>query len=211
MLRYDMKEELKRFFDQCIWTRNIYDEYRDLYEKGDERLGLYKEIAFGFFQDLNIVLIDYLLLNMCKITDPASSGNKDNLTVKYILSKMEPEIVEELKLEELSNKIHEFTEHILLARNKIIAHIDKNVAISNEPLGGFSDEDGIAFWENLQELVNRLHRHYFDGPLPLDTVRPNGAEDLIFALKKAVHFDDMFIGKAVDKSKELRSMRYDDA
>lgn len=207
----NIKKELEQFFEQCRWTKIIYDEYFDLYERGNERLTLYEEIAGNFFIDLNRILIDYILLNICKITDPAKSFGKDNLTIEYILSKIDPEITKELKLEELSNKIHEFTKQILPARNKLIVHTDKESAISNEALGGFSEEDRIAFWENLQKFVNRLSKYYFDGPCPLDAARLHGAEELVFALKKAVHFDDMFIDKAVDKSKELRSMRYDDA
>ncbi|KKK54720.1 hypothetical protein LCGC14_3081880, partial [marine sediment metagenome] len=135
----------------------------------------------------------------------------DNLTIKDILEQVDEDVRNELGLDDLSSKLHKFRDYIAPARNEIIVHHGKDTAMSQRALGGFPEGEEVVFWDNLQEFVGRLSKHYFDEPYPLNVTMINGAEELVFALKKAVHFDDMFIDNAIGKSKELRSMRYDDA
>ena len=75
------------FCEECVWVRAVRTHFAELFESGDTRHRLMVEIAKTFFQDLNIVLLEYVLLQQCKLTDPASSGaEKDNLTTNYIVS-----------------------------------------------------------------------------------------------------------------------------
>ena len=126
MTENDKKDIVKRFCDQYIWLRFVFDEYRDLYEGNTTRVRLLHEVAPKFFYKLNLILVEYILLNMCKLTDPARSGKDDNLTVEYILEIIDEQKSRELGLDELSDKIHSIRKHIKPARNKIIAHNDVN-------------------------------------------------------------------------------------
>jgi hypothetical protein len=194
-----------------VWVRLVFNEYRILYESGQARRELLDEVAKNFFRPLNKILVEYILLNMCKLTDPAGSRQDGNLTVKYILKLIGPETAKQLGLDKLSQSIHSLRPHILDARNKIIAHLDKETALSKGFLGAFPRETGDAFWRDLEEFVNRVNKHYFERPFPIDAVNMYNAENLVQALKKGVHYDDYFMGKGRQKLEEQSRMRYKDA
>ena len=81
---------------------------------------------------------------MCCLTDPVFSGNdqtKENLTINNLLETLPlpPEIKSTLqgKVDDLKK----ITEPLKDARNKIIAHADKQVYLSNQTLGALKKEE----------------------------------------------------------------------
>jgi len=207
-------EVIKRFCDQCYAIRALYKEYFYLYESDNkERLDLLDKTARDFFYELRCILIDRILLNICKITDPASSGNNSNLTIKYILKEIEQEAKKNLGLDELSKEIHTFREYIVGARHKIIVHSDFETITSNKILGSFSKTDDDKFWKNLQEFVNKISMHYFNRPFIFDEIvdcRSN-ARNLILALKKAAYFDQHFKNVLHSELLEEETFKYRNA
>jgi len=206
-----MKDMIEKFCDQCVRLKILYNEYIYLYESNEQRLKLLGEVANNFFYDLQGILIEYLILSICKLTDPPHSRQGDNLTVKYLLKNIEPDVIQKLGLNTLSDKIHNFRDYIDRARNKIIAHLDKDTALNQKTLGAFPEYETGKFWDALQEFVNKVHDHYLNGILPLDAFNPSGANDLVEALKKAAHYDDYFSDKLGLKIEERKKMRFKDA
>jgi hypothetical protein len=193
MTTEETKEIISNFCDQCVWLKTTYNQYRILYESGKkDRMNLLKEAAGGFFRDLEVILVEYIFLNICKLTDPANKGNNKNLTIKYVLERIDSNIQKKLGLDRLSEKIHKFRERIVPARNKIIAHQDIDTVISNTTLSKVTESKFEQFWIDLQEFVNSIYNHYFNEPFSLDIVRTCDAEDLIWALKKAAYFNQHF-------------------
>ncbi|MHC4386826.1 MAG: AbiU2 domain-containing protein [Planctomycetota bacterium] len=189
------QESIKHFCDQCCDIRHLYKEYMFLYESDNQkRLDLIDKTARDFFHELQRILIDYIFLNICKITDNASFGKNDNLTIKYILNNIDEETANKFELNKLSDEIHKFREKIVSARNKIIVHSDFETIAYNKTLGTFSISDNDDFWENLQKFVNAIHTHYFKEPLDFDKIVDctSNAKYLILALKKAAYFDKHF-------------------
>jgi len=204
------QEDIKQFCDQCYTIRALYKEYIFLYESDNkERLDLLDKTARDFFHNLQGILIDHIFLGICKITDPAGSGERSNFTIRYILKKIKQEDNENLGLDELSKKIHEFREYIVKARHKIIVHSDFETIKSNKTLGAFPISDCDEFWGNLQEFVNKIHMHYFKTTFIFDNIVDctSNAEYLIFALKKAAYFDKHF--KNVLHSKLLEEEKFE--
>jgi hypothetical protein len=76
------------FCADCVWTRSIRTHFWHLFESGKKRQDLLTESANTFFSDLNQILIEHILLQQCKLTDPAQSGgpDKSNLTSNYLLT-----------------------------------------------------------------------------------------------------------------------------
>jgi hypothetical protein len=211
MTTEEIKKTVEEFCSQCLTARIAFNEYCILYESGQARLDLLNEVAQNFFGDISAILVKYILLSMCKITDPPHSKGNDNLSVKYILETFSPELKKQLGLEELSDKIHSIRDYIRGARHKIIAHIDKNTLLSGKILGAFPKEVGDSFWTNLKEFVDRIHNHYFGEPYPLDIINPHNAKDLVEALKRAVHYDDCLRNPDRIKLGDFSQMRYRDA
>ena len=208
------KEVIEQFCDQCYIIISRYKEYFFLYESDNkERLDLLNKTARDFFHNLQGILIERIFLDICKITDSSGSGEKNNLTIKYILKEIEQDAKEKLGLDELSNKIHKFRECIVSARNKIIAHHDLKTITSNKILGVFSRSDDDAFWKNLQEFVNKIHNHYFENPFNFDDIVDctDNAEYLILALKKAAYFDKHFKNVLPSNLLEEETFKYRNA
>jgi len=205
------QEIIKQFCDQCCWIKIVYNEYCILYKSGKDRLDLLDKIARHFFHDLQGILIDYIFLNICKITDPAHCRQSDNLTIKYVLEQIEPKIQNQLGLRELSERIHQFRDYIVNARRKLIAHLDVDTILSKKKLGEFPKNANEQFWSELQEFVNRIHKHYLDGPFPLDAVNMYNAKDLVWALKKALYFDQHFDKVVHSYLFEEKKFRYKNA
>ena len=207
-------EVIKQFCDQCYSIRALYKEYIYLYESDNkERLDLLDKTARDFFRELQRILIDRILLNICKITDNASFGKKDNLTIEYILKKIKQDTNGNLGLDELSKEIHTFRKYIVDARHKIIVHSDFETITSNKILGSFSKTDNDKFWKNLQEFVNKIHNHYFKSPFILDDVVDCtfNAKDLVWALKKAAYFDQYFKNVLHSERLEEETLKYRNA
>lgn len=201
---------IKQFCKQYAWLKVVLDEYQVLFEGNQARCRLLNEVAQNFFGNLNYILVHYILLSMCKLTDPAHSMKKDNITVKYILKLVGEEDRKKLGLDELSKNIHSIGPYIREARNKVIAHHDKNTLLLQKTVGEIPKSVLDSFWDSLQKFVNKVHEYYC-GQIVGDVVNLTGARDLVEALKKAVHFDDYFRDKDLLALDEMQKMRYKNA
>ena len=156
----DAKHAVKRFCDQVFWLRIVRRMYKELFEMEDS-LPLMKKTAWSFFEELNTILQNYLLLEMAKVTDPPKSGTKENLTVAdLVLSVDWPPGVRE-RLGSLNEVTKGFRDHILEARNKLLAHLDKEAFLSQKPLGQFPEGEDEVFLETLEEICNVAHEACF--------------------------------------------------
>lgn len=206
----DKEKAVKRFCEQYAWLRVVFDEYRILYENGRPRCELLDEVARNFFRNLNRILVEYVLLDISKLTDPPRSGEDDNLTVKYILKLVNAEDRKELGLDDLSENIHSIRPYIREARNKLIAHLDTSTILSCKTVGEIPESVLNSFWNSLKEFVDRVHKHYF-GRILGEVVNLTSAEDLVEALRRAVHYKDYFCRNPELALAELQKMRYKDA
>ncbi|MCH7936298.1 MAG: hypothetical protein IH994_04290 [Proteobacteria bacterium] len=84
MAAENLQQSFSAFREECIWLRCCYNTYAALYESDQEVLEALSSTANIFFGDLNKIFIEYIWLQACKITDPAKSSGRDNLTVKYM-------------------------------------------------------------------------------------------------------------------------------
>lgn len=86
MNTFDRASIVKAFCEECVWLRFIRTHFASLFEGNDRRGKLLHEVAGTFFHDMNLILAEYILLQQCKLTDPASSGGeKENLTTNFLL------------------------------------------------------------------------------------------------------------------------------
>lgn len=202
---------VEAFCKECAWARIVYDQYSKLFEQGDVRLNLLDKIASTFFRDLSEIMKDYLLAQICKLTDPAKTLGKPNLTADYLIEYLPwtPDKKEELA--QISLKLSSFRKHIVHARNKILAHNDLTTSLDVNTLGAFPEGEEKVFWENLQDFVNVAYGHYFGSPYPIDAISQYDADDLINALKKSVDYDEYFADKLDVKHKRRKCMSFKDA
>lgn len=204
---------IQRFCEECVWVWSVREHFRELFEKGDERLNLLTEVADGFFKDLNTILSEYIILQICKITDPSHSarnGGNKSLTVEYICGMDWPDETK-AELKDLADEIAKFRKKVEKARNKVIAHADVKTYIQNIALGEFNQEDEEKFWEALQKFVDLVYDKTFSGPFPINATLSGDAISLIAMLKDAAYFDDLVKKDSKLLINRFRNDRYENA
>jgi hypothetical protein len=150
---------IQKFCDHVHWLVRVRHIYKVLFE--DEQPScqtLMERTAPSFFADLNRVLRGYLLLECAKITDPATTGKYENFTVDCLVQKIiwpNEDILKELK--SLQGITENFSSNIKPARNKFLAHLDKEAVLSGEPLGAFPEGEDEKFFDALQRICNITH------------------------------------------------------
>jgi hypothetical protein len=172
------KEIVKRFCDHVHWLISVRYIYKVLFEdKQPSCLTLMEETASSFFTDLNRILQEYLLLECAKITDLATTGKYENFTVDCLvrgicwpddavglrqltsLTDDDKNILKELK--SLQAITEGFRNYIQCARNKLLAHLDRETVLSGKPLGGFPEGEDKTFFDALQKMCNIVHEACF--------------------------------------------------
>ncbi|MGA2904800.1 MAG: hypothetical protein ABSD98_13275 [Candidatus Korobacteraceae bacterium] len=153
------KNIIKKFCAHVHWLVRVRHIYKVLFE--DVRPScrtLMEKTAPSFFADLNRILQEYLLLECAKITDPATTGKYENFTVDCLVQKIRWPNGDILKkLESLKGSTDDFRSDIECARNKFLAHLDKEAVLSGEPLGAFPEGKDKTFLDALQNICNITH------------------------------------------------------
>lgn len=192
MTKIDRRVVIEAFCEECVWLHSIRKHFADLFESNEQRDRLLSEVANTLFHDLNLVLIEYILLQQCKLTDPASSGvDKDNLTTNFIL---QLDWTPETKkfLQEQNEVLLKFRQEIVDARRKLVAHLDLKARLQPLSLGQFSESDEAAFWLALQGFVNAAHDEAIGGPFEINAAMQEGdVASLIHSLKDAADYNDL--------------------
>lgn len=181
-------DELKRSFlafrEHCIWLRCCYNTHAALYESGPEVREILSAAANIFFGDLNRILIEYCLLQMCKITDPSKSRSRENLTVEYINSLLKSSSLITDEISRHSDGLRHYRNLIEEGRHRLVAHLDKESVMNGVPIGEHDQKDIAAFFENLQGYVDAVGIAVGVGPLDFQVTAGSGdVIDLINALR----------------------------
>ena len=187
-----MTEDIETFANYCVFMRSIYLHTRELFETSSiEDRSLMQRTAGTFFGDLNRVLNEYVILQVCKITDPAHDRNNDNHTIAFLLKhydfSSDPPILK--RLTELHASMQAFRQKILPARHKLISHLDRAAILAARPLDAATDEEWSQFWLDLQDFICIVHRKVIDSSFHLNGVAGRSdAGDLLKALRRPIRY-----------------------
>ena len=187
MEQIDIRQLFLAFRSQCIQLRTCYNTYTALYESGETVKIIMNSSAPVFFQDLNGILIEYIMLQVCKITDPAKTGGKPNLTCLAVNASLEKTGLMTDEITSHSRGIMEYRKLVKDARNKLISHADLNTVLSGLTLGEHSKEDVEKFFECLQGYTDAVGNTIGVGPLDFRVTAGSGdVLDLIKILRGRV-------------------------
>lgn len=187
-MKHDELQKLFRdFLEQCIWLQCCYNTYRQLYESDESTDRILKESALLFFQDMNIILIDYIFLKICSITDPEESFGHKNLTSNAIDSELQKHDLLTSEIQRLSSGLMHYRCRIVGAKNQLISHLDRDVIRAGIAIGGHSKQEVIDFFKCLHDYTDAVGIALDVGPLDYTaTPGPGDAIDLIRILKQKV-------------------------
>jgi len=176
----NLEETFLSFREQCIWLQTCFNTFMSLYESGERVQHLMEVTAPHFFRDLNIILIEYGYLQVCRLSDPASSFGRDNLTVEHInlLLKSESKLTSEIL--KASEGIVKYRTFIKASRNRFISHADKRSILAGQPIGEHPREEIDKFFKSLYCYVDEVGNAIGVGPLDFRcTSGPGDVYDLI--------------------------------
>lgn len=143
-----------------------------------------------FFGDLNRVLIEYVILQVCKITDPAQDIRKnDNHTIAFLLDHYG--LSGDAKLAAIAAKLKAFGDKLRPARNKLISHADRATILAQPVLGAATDAEWDEFWLDLQDFICVVRQQVLGGPpfYLCGVGMPSDADGVLKALRHASCFE----------------------
>ncbi len=190
-------KDIEIFTDHCVFMRSVYLHARTLFETctTDDK-ALMASAANTFFGDLSMVLTEYLILQVCKITDPARDFKKnENHTLALMLEhcdlSSDPQTAAQFG--RLYDNIQAFSGKLRLARNKLISHSDRLSILASQTLGAATPQEWDQFWLDLQDALCILRQKILGGsPFYLNGVAMlTDADGLLKALRHGAYFDQL--------------------
>jgi hypothetical protein len=117
------RRDVLKFTAHCIDLRACWWHYRTLFEASVLRRELLETVAPKFFYDLNIMLIEHLILQICKLTDEEGTAKRRNLTTDFLANNADfSKTPGDLKrLRQLTRQMERFRKRLLPTRNKAMA------------------------------------------------------------------------------------------
>jgi len=185
-----LEAEFERFRDHCIIIRRDYNTYYQLFFSDSDEL--LKKVAGHFFNDISEIMLRDWILQVCKLMDrkafKVGGLEFETISVELINSRLKDVGAFTDGLRELSKAILSYGKKLIPARNKRIAHLDKEYAFSDEMLGVTSVEELEEFLKNIQLYCDEVGRAIDVGPLDFScSSGPGDVLDLIKILE--MHYE----------------------
>ncbi|MBS2024560.1 MAG: hypothetical protein JST92_19335 [Deltaproteobacteria bacterium] len=152
----EARQAVAQLGQHFVWLKSVWHNYTVLFEN-QRTFETRNATAFRFFDDLNRVMIEYLLLSFARITDPPRSMGNENFTIANLLETIDWPEPHKSSLLGLWAKLQAFRTKIVPARNKLIAHLDKNAFLKDLTLGVFEKGEDRVFIEDLEAICNVMH------------------------------------------------------
>jgi hypothetical protein len=151
-LRKDFELIKWQFFD----IKNNYNTYTALFN--DENRNLLTATAPKFFTDVAEMMKQDWILQVSKIMDRANTDirgiNMENLTIKLIDKQLIECSLETKEISLISTRILKYGNKLQPARNKLIAHNDREHQINGKVLGKTSEAELQQFLADIQKYCD---------------------------------------------------------
>lgn len=162
-----MGEDLGTIYDalwqQIAWVHTKWHDYVELFATKESRVDLLNKAAPSFFRLVQDSLWENTLLHIARLTDPPTTGKKQNLTIQRLprLVGHEPT---RAKVQELVSVALSTSEFARDWRNRHIAHSDLDLSVSDtaKPLEFASHQCVHEALEALVNVLNAVSLHYLE-------------------------------------------------
>jgi hypothetical protein len=137
----------------------------------EENRDLLDKVALTFFSDIAEIMHRDWILQAYKLMDPAKSDVKgdtlalENITIKLINEQLKTNELSNKTINDVSEKIFEYGTKIKLARNKRLAHFDREHQVNNITLGETTEQELFEFLDNIQNYCDEVGVAIDIGPL----------------------------------------------
>jgi len=186
----EFHKEVENFSAHCAYIRSVYILAMRIWrDPGDKERRIMDDVAPSFFADIGQVLAEYVVLAACRITDPADDGRYENLTLETFVDSFAGGSQTAKQLDDLRRQMNTLREKIEPARNKLVAHADRDAIRQGKPLGQASWKEWEDFWSALTKFVRLLNEKVLGSPYEIDIAGVHGdAEVFIKTFKQSQYF-----------------------
>ena len=192
LMGQDLGQLFHELEDQVSWLHYKWNELKELFGQGQDRIDLLNHVASNFFFFVQQTMFENVLLHLCRLTDPPKTfGKKPNLS---LLS-----LAESISDASLRRDVTTATQILLKNsefardwRNRRLAHTDLTTFRNQHstplpPVDAKSVEDALRSFGDLFDLI---WRHYGHSPtLFTFHTEPWGAKTLVHYLEEAVRVE----------------------
>ena len=182
----NVQYEFEKLLDEAIWLCQIVNTFNHLFDSGPDTQELLRKSASLFFDDLNRLMHEYVILLVCRLTGPACTAGKDNLTTQRITTLLREKGNITTEIEELDANLSNYGKLLKPARDKIVAHSDLQVYTELTALGGHEKQIMTEFLDNVQRYFDAVGNVIGVGSLDFRHTPGKGdVIDLLRQLRKA--------------------------
>lgn len=181
-----VKDTFRAFREESIWLRSVYEMTMALFSSDSDVDALLKRTAPHFFGDLNHVMIEYWILVVSRLTDPARTGKRENLTASLLIEQLQALGLCSPEIQATAARLQPYRTLLNDARNRAVSHADKETFLNPALLGEHRESEIGDFLNSLQSFNDLVGEAVGDGPLDFrSTNGPGDVHDLLRCLRDA--------------------------
>ena len=148
------------------------------------------------------MFLDYITLQISKLTDPADYGKYKNFSFYYLFELLKEEIPDEFykKLSLILEKLQANSSLFRNRRNKFVAHRDLD-SINNKSEYGIAIQNVEDSLRIIREYLNEIDFHFFNTTTLYEEFITDLKDDgvaLLVRLAKSLAYDDLVQQKQID-------------
>lgn len=201
-----MKAETKKVFDKLKYevTRCHYYwiVYRQLLGTNESRIELINKTTPSFFILFQDLFLDYITLQISKLTDPVDYRKFKNFSFYYLFELLKEEIPDDFnkKLSSILEKLQANSSLFRNRRNKFVAHRDLD-SINNKSEYGIARQNIEDVFKIIREYLNEIDFHFFNTTTLYEEFITDLKDDgtaLLVRLAKSMAYDDLVQQKKID-------------
>lgn len=215
-----MPVEIAQIFQEISsevsWLHARWIIYNQLFTNS-KRVDLLNGSAGTLFYLLERVLREDVQMGLCKLTDPAKTCGKDNLTLEQVRDvinvklKIAPLAYDlDLLLDKIKVKVQPFR----TIRHKTLAHLDLKTHVDpeNNPLPGATFDDLHEVLKLLSEFMNTVEKYFCESETGYEHFLMYGSDgDALVNLLKYGQRYEQLLGSTVLDYSDLENLPYKEA
>jgi len=182
---------------EVVWLHARWKIYRQLFAESPKRIELLNECASTLFFVIKDLLIGEVQVTLSKLTDPASTGKKENLSLERLQAEIDALGDQALAThtQAILADLQKACAPFRVWRNKRLAHLDLSTALKStpDPLPGISRqmiEDALHL---VREHLNAIPRHFDDSEVAYEhfIMQTSDGDGLVSVLKAGMRYEEL--------------------
>jgi hypothetical protein len=152
---------IKEFGDECHRVFAFWRMLKCLFDDNTDVTCLKAPHYEHFFYTIRSALYDACTQGIVRLHDPAIQLGRKNLTVNYIVEKMQWSAQQKGKLEDLRREMRRFVDKLKPGRNRFTAHNDLDTLLQKIPFGLFEIGEDQEYFCNLEQFASIVFGEQF--------------------------------------------------